>query len=170
MLDEDYWSMLRGVKSWLEVLFDTLSDVGDTTQSKHREVVLSNEACISRLREVQNNFPSLRDAIQRSIDKLKLDLWGMRLYWAKALLMRKSLILFKAEVDTFPVTDPAIKSSKFDIALERDPHFIVNLKYIFQNRVSHLCRRWLFYTDCFLQDVDEITRKHGCVCALGRVE
>ena len=144
MLDEDDWSMLRGIKSWLEVFFDTLSGVGDTTQSKHREVVLSNEACISRLREVQNNFPSLRHGIQRSIDKLDLNDRGAQFYRVNAPLMRKSLILSKAGVDTFSVIDPTIKSSKFDFVPERDPNFIGTLKHIFQNRVSQLCQRWLF--------------------------
>ena len=144
MLDEDDWRMLRGIKSWLEVFFDTLSGVGDTVHSKRLELLVSKEACISRLREVQNHFPSLRDAIQRSIESLDINDGRIQFYSYNASLMRKSLILCKAEVDTFPVIDPAIKSSKFDIALERDPHFIVNLKYIFQNRVSHLCQKWLF--------------------------
>ena len=141
MLDEDDWRVLRGIKSWLEVFFDTLSGVGNTAHSKHLELLVSSEACISRLREVQNNFPFLRDAIQRSIDKL--DLNDRRLLFYSP-LMRKSLIMFKAEADTFSVIDPAIKSSKFDIALERDPDFIGRVRHNFQNRVSHLCQRWLF--------------------------
>ena len=144
MLDEHSWRMLRGIKSWLEVFFDTLSGVGDTAHSKHLELLVSNEAYISRLREVQNNFPSLRDAIQRSIDKLDLNYWWTQFCLVNAPLMRKSLIMFKAEADTFSVIDPAIKSSKFDIALERDPDFIGRVRHNFQNRVSHLCQRWLF--------------------------
>ena len=145
MLDEDDWRMLRGIESWLEVFFDTLSGVGDTAHSKHLELLVSNGACISRLREVQNHVPSLRDAIQRSIDKLNLNDQWVQFYWVDAPLRRKSLILFKAEVDTFSVIDPAIKSSKFDIALEREPDFIGRLRRTFQNRVSHLYQRWLFF-------------------------
>ena len=96
MLDEDDWRMLRGIESWLEVFFDTLSGVGDTAHSKHLELLVSNEACTSRLREVQNHFPSLRDAIQRSIDKLDLNDWRVQFYSFNASLMRKSLILSKA--------------------------------------------------------------------------
>ena len=170
MLDEDDWRMLRGIESWLEVFFDTLSGVGDTAHSKHLELLVSNGACISRLREVQNHVPSLRDAIQRSINVLDLTDRGTQFYWVNASLIRKSLILHKAGVDTFPVMDPTIKCSKFDIALERDPHFVREFRRDFQNRVSYLCQRWLFLYLLFLQDVGQITRKHACLYTLGKVE